>query len=34
MLLLGTSNDGLEGEFKVFSCLEGGVCTTCALGDQ
>jgi len=24
----------LEREFKFFNCLEGGVCTTCAPGDQ
>ena len=28
------SNDGLEQEFKFFSWLEGGLCTTCAPGDQ
>ena len=27
-------DDGLEREFKFFNELEGGVCTTCAPGDQ
>ncbi|WP_430641407.1 Arm DNA-binding domain-containing protein [Bradyrhizobium centrolobii] len=28
------TNDGLEQEFKRFRWLEGGVCTTCAPGNQ
>ena len=27
-------HDGLEREFKFFNRLEGGVCATCAPGDQ
>jgi hypothetical protein len=32
--IFGSPHDGLEREFKVFNRLEGGVCTTCAPGDQ
>jgi hypothetical protein len=28
------AHDGLDREFKFFKRLEGGVCTTCAPGDQ
>ena len=28
------SNDGLERAFRFFNWLKGGVCTTCAPGDQ
>ena len=31
---LRLAHDGLEREFKSFNWLEGGVCTTCAPGDQ